>query len=140
MTKRGRQACVTPGSVVHVPPAAVNASILLCRQVAPRSRHMDPANIPYGGSTALNWNGPEGPTYTIQCLSITPGVTYPAVLINSSTELTIFDAGSMAIGPSTTFNGTINGVAVAPDGSRIYVGLPYSSNISAFVAGGLVTE
>ena len=63
----------------------------------------------------------------------------PAALLgNDWTELTVF-AHSMMIGASTTFT-PINGVAISSGDSRMYVGLPYDSEISAFVPGGLVVE
>jgi hypothetical protein len=43
--------------------------------------------------------------------------------------VTVFDTGSMAIGsPSASIGGQVGGIAIAPDGSRVYVGMFGSVN------------
>jgi len=60
---------------------------------------------------------------------VAPGRNYPAAQYDNQSQVTVFDTGSMAIGsPSASIGGQVGGIAIAPDGSRVYVGMFGSVN------------
>jgi hypothetical protein len=80
-------------------------------------------------------------TQVVLGFGVVPGLKYPAALFDEQGQVTIFDAGSMTVGaPSAAFGPQgFKGIAIAPDGSRVYFGTGQSGDaiINALVPSGL---